>query len=361
MQIYKEVPSGTIDWVNKVFTFVNNIDYIDDLWVDNVIYTSFSISWNTVTLTDAPTTDIYADYMPAWSEIPVTTDITFWDMKQKVWTLLWQKATSTNFSNDIVWDEINTLSLEVWRGRVVNLLNPQQVIRAWNLWFQEWNTSLRVKAGGIVTELVSFWDTEIKASTTNLLPSGYVLIGWDIINYTWKTSTELTGVTWITTTHLVWDWITQLYPVPANFETMIWMDYVFNWIAWVYYQEIPLNNGVASYQIMRLWANVYLKINGFQNNTQIRVRYAKKYEDLVNDTDICPFPDKYGVNVISFLVAWTLAYDKWMPTAERLLNRSYGNLRAMYQYYTNETKVIKQRIQPKHYSFNIWLWWNIIR
>ena len=44
MQIYKEVPQGAIDGVNKVFSFMNEIDYIDDLWVDNVIYTNYSIN-----------------------------------------------------------------------------------------------------------------------------------------------------------------------------------------------------------------------------------------------------------------------------------------------------------------------------
>ena len=35
---------GGTDGVNKVFTFINEIDYIDDLWVDNVIYTNYSIN-----------------------------------------------------------------------------------------------------------------------------------------------------------------------------------------------------------------------------------------------------------------------------------------------------------------------------
>ena len=351
MQQYKEIPSGVIDWVNKVFTFINEIDYIDDLWVDNVIYNNYSINWNIVTLNDAPTLAIYADYNPKWSVIPVATDVTYWDIKSKVWQLLGQKPTSTNFSNEIVWDEINVSSLDIWRGRLTNLLN-QQIIRAWNLWFQEWYFTTRIKSGWIATEVVNIWDWTIKTDTTNFYSPWVAMIWWDIFTYTWKTATELTWVTGITTNHYVWDKITQLYQVPTNFETMILTEYVKTNCNGVYYQEIPLNNGVIRYQIMRMGANVYLKIDWFQNNTEIRIKYTKKYEDMVNDTDICPYPDKYGTNVIAYVVAWALAYDKWMPQAERLLNRGYANLKAMYQYYTNETKVIKQRLQPKHYSFN---------
>jgi hypothetical protein len=286
------------------------------------------------------------------SIIPVTTNITFWDIKSKVWDLLWQKPTSTNFSSSIVWNEINAISLEVWRWRVINLLSPQQIIRAWKLWFQDWKLWTRINAGWICSEIVNIWDTEIKTDTTNLKWAWYVLIGSNIINYTAKSSDQIEWVTGITTEHLVSDKITQLYEVPTDFETMEWIDKVITGTSWVLYKEIPLNSWVISYKILRLWDKVLLQINWLSNNDEIRVRYAKKYNDLINDDDICPFPDKYWINVIAYLIAWWLAYDKWLPTAERLLNRAYWNLRSMYQYFTNETKVITQRLQPKHYSFN---------
>lgn len=348
-KIYKEVPSWAIDWVNKIFTFINPITQIDDLWVDNVIYTSFSISWNIVTLADAPTLAIYADYVTIWSDLPVVSDVTYWDIKSKVWSLLGQKPTSTNFSNDIVWDEINNQGLEVWRGRVINLLNPQQTIRAWNLWFQESSFATRIKKGWSVTELVNIWATSIKTETWYLNPTWYVLIGWEIINYTWITATALTGVTGVKVQHNVWDKIIQLYPVPENFETMSKMDLIQNSFGWVYYKEIPLNTWNAKYEILRVWHDVYLKIDWLSNNAEVKISYVKKYTDLSADSDISLFPDNYGINVIAYLVAWVLAYDKGMPQSERLLNRAYGNLRAMYQYYTNETKVIKQTLKPKHY------------
>jgi len=90
--IPNEVPTWTIDWVNKVFTFLNDIDYITTLVFDWAEYTTFivdSINKNLVTLVDAPTVSIYADYYPIASTVVVDSTVTFWDIKNKVWNLLW--------------------------------------------------------------------------------------------------------------------------------------------------------------------------------------------------------------------------------------------------------------------------------
>jgi hypothetical protein len=222
MEIIKEIPSWAIDWVNKSFTFLNSINYINDLWMDWAVYTSFTVTWNIVTLADAPLYSIFADYMPTGSIIPVTSVITYWDIKSKVWNLLWQKPTSINFSNDIVWDEINAISLEVWRGRVVNLLNPQQIIRAGDLWFQKSDFSFKVKFWWTAGETVIVWANEISTPTTDLLGAWYALIWWDIINYTWINSEWIVWVTWLTTEHIAGSKIYQLYEVPVSLEDIIW-------------------------------------------------------------------------------------------------------------------------------------------
>jgi len=71
MFISNETPTGTIDWVNKVFTTSQNIDQIDDIWIDWAPYFNYTFIWNTVTLTDAPTVSIYIDYYteaPTWEQ-----------------------------------------------------------------------------------------------------------------------------------------------------------------------------------------------------------------------------------------------------------------------------------------------------
>jgi 1,2-phenylacetyl-CoA epoxidase catalytic subunit len=45
-------------------------------------------------------------------------------------------------------------------------------------------------------------------------------------------------------------------------------------------------------------------------------------------------------------------YDKSMPQAQAILNRWYWNLHNMFQYFTNKTIVIKQKLKPRPYSYN---------
>ena len=60
--IRKEVPTWTIDGVNKVFTLLNTPKYIDDIFMDWAIYTTYSLVGKVITLIDAPETSIYVDY-----------------------------------------------------------------------------------------------------------------------------------------------------------------------------------------------------------------------------------------------------------------------------------------------------------
>lgn len=349
--LYKQTPTWVIDWVNKIFTFVNNIDFIDDLWVDNVVYNNYTINNNIITLLDAPTISIFADYEPSNSITPITTEITFWDIKSKVWYLLWQKPTSTIFSTDIVWEEINRTCLKVLRWRVKNKLN-WQTLRAWDLWFMNWNFTLNTKAWWITTEITEINATTIKTNTDNLLNSGFIMLWWDIIQYTWKTATELTWVSGVISQNLIWSKIIQLYEVPTTFDLMIWLQKVIQSYDWIRYHDIDLNSWYISYEILKNWNVSLLKINWLEYNSKVKIKYVKKYVKLSDDSDICVLPNDYGIDVLSYLVAWNLAYDKGMPTSERLLNSWYANLQEMYQYFTNETKVIRQKLMPKPYWFN---------
>lgn len=61
----KEVPTGTVDGANKTFSVAFEIDQIDDVWVDGVIYTgNITIRDTQIQLADAPTDTIFVDYNP---------------------------------------------------------------------------------------------------------------------------------------------------------------------------------------------------------------------------------------------------------------------------------------------------------
>lgn len=63
--IFNEQAQWTINWTNKVFTVANTISTVESLRIGYVEYTSFTFSWNTITLTDAPSTIsgwVFVDY-----------------------------------------------------------------------------------------------------------------------------------------------------------------------------------------------------------------------------------------------------------------------------------------------------------
>lgn len=69
-----------------------------------------------------------------------------------------------------------------------------------------------------------------------------------------------------------------------------------------------------------------------------------------DDSDINPLPDDYGISVLAYLSAGTLAFEHTLPTAQQILLVAYENLQNMYQFFTNTTNVIKQSIKPIPYN-----------
>lgn len=350
--IRKEIPTGTIDWVNKVFVLANTPDFIDDIFFDGAIYTSFSLIWNILTLTDAPEYSLFVDYETWWSEPFTTTSITFWDIKSEVWRLLWQKSTSTTFSNEVVGDEINEIFEQIVKWRVTSKLDDR-VYRAWKLWFIEQATSIRIKWGSALTAILNVWDTSLSCDTTNLLPSWYVEIWGEIVKYTWVTSTELTWISWNILEHNIGEAIVQLYELPTNLDKPEIVQKIIKWVQ-IRKSNIPLNNDdnySIYYQLLRTWNTKLIKIVWLQNDDLVKITYTIRYSQLVNDSDVCILPDTYWKTVVAKIVAWGLWYDKWLMNAERILNSWYKNLMNMFQYFTNETNVIKQNISAKAFWF----------
>ncbi len=353
-EIRKEIPSWTIDWVNTVFTLLNDVDFVDDLWIDWAIYTSFTRIDKVITLTDAPIVSIFVDYKSWTTTVPVDTDCTFWSMKTKVWKLLGQKSTSVNFSPTIVWDELNLRGREIWRWRVVNKLNPKEIFRAWDMYPKDGNLSIRIKAGWILTDTFDVWDTEALTDTTNLLGSWFVEIWWDTVSYSSKISTQIDWTTGQTIWHLVWERVLQLYEMPVDMDKIFTVEKVIKWQD-VRKINIPLDNTDTFwtyYQIVRTWTTILLKVVWLQNDDLIKVSYVKKFTNMSADTDACPFPDDYGISVLAYIVAGSLWYDKWIPNSQQHLNSGYTSLQVMYWDFNNETYVVKQRLQPKAYGFS---------
>ena len=104
--VYSETLSGTVDWVNKVFTSAYEIDRIDELNIWGVTYTDFSFTWNVITLTDAPSVVLGSpklSYFKAWVVIPTTpSQKTFLEIVEEVYQDVWQNTSSLQYPISMV-------------------------------------------------------------------------------------------------------------------------------------------------------------------------------------------------------------------------------------------------------------------
>lgn len=347
--ITKEIPKWIINWVNKVFTLLNTTNEVYNIWLDWTIYIDFVLSeWKNIILSDAPKYSIYVDYWITQNITPVyNNNITLWDIINEVWYLLWQTPNSTSFSRDRIITNINITLDEIWKWRVINILNPQQIIRSWLLYFTCNSLDIRVCWDSYLSEIAKIWDTEIKAETINLPDYWYIIIGWDIINYKSKTNDSLQWVTWLTTNHFIWEKIIPLYLLPNDFLIIDKVEKINNWYK---NTEIKIKNDYEKsiyYNVLHSWVNALLYIKWLQNNDLITINYQKRTPILFNNNELCFLPDNYWLQVLAPIVAWKLWYFTWMPQSQALLNMWYLWLRTMYQFYNNNKIIVSQKLLPK--------------
>jgi hypothetical protein len=69
---------------------------------------------------------------------------------------------------------------------------------------------------------------------------------------------------------------------------------------------VPLDNDDSKsmyYQIIRSGSATLLKLVGIKADTIVEIVYTRKFYNLTNDSDQSPFPDSYGSEIVSAIVA----------------------------------------------------------
>lgn len=349
--IPKEIPVGVVNWVNTVFTFLNDIEYITSIYLDGAIYIDFvREGTRSIRLTDAPTISIFWDYYTADSILPIETNVSLWDVKSKIWRLLWQRGTSVNFDSATITGEINDLMQEIWRGKYMNTLTNQYMMSD-GMFFQENYHSFRISKDWAVTEDIQVWDSSIAMTTDWMNPAGWVLIGWDYIQYTSSTPTSIEWVSGITTSHSQWVIAKQLYVFPENYDVIIEADEVWYFASSVTYTPIDLD-GRVKFDIIRIWGVPLMEVRGLQNGTIVRTKYITKYVDMVEDAEDFKLPDRYGTSCIAYIVAGEMWAEKGLIHSQTHLKRWYDRLIQMWDFYNKKTKRVS-KIRPKPYA-KIW-------
>lgn len=352
--ISKEKPEWIIDWNNKTFVLKKDVYRIIDLWLDGVIYKSFSIDWRILTLLDAPRWSLFVNYYWVFVSRRVDTGVTFGRIKEEVWRLIWQKNTSKNFWDDYLSSKINTVAYDIWNWYVTNLLNPNDIIKSLDLYFQNDNYPFRINSGSILWENISLWTIEFKIWLNNMSERWWAILGSDVLEYSKNIDCNLKWVLGVNINHNAWERIEQLYEVPEDFSKLIGIKKIIKDSTWVKELEIPFDSWKISFSIInesRTWKKL-LKINSLNDGDEMKIVYVREYPRMFNDTDLSPFPWEYWLSVLAILTAWIIAQENAMPMANTLLSVAYPNLRTMYSYFSSQIKSNNQKIMPKPYFFN---------
>lgn len=265
------------------------------------------------------------------------------EVYEKVYDLLWERTTSTTYPVTSAVSLINTYIDRICKGQVINLLNPQVKYRAGNLSFLEKNVYYKNIQSQVISVATTVNGTTLTLTTTDFPTSGAVLINGEIVKYTGKSATQLTGVSWITAVHEVGSRVTVVYQLPANITKPFQVYDVKG--SEIEYQDFRYNDKERYYTILTQdWVDyIYFNSCGFNN---MLVKYYKKPTKLVYSTDDqeeIDLPDDYGITVVAPLVAGEMKYTKWeeQDLASNNLNNWYTALQEMYDYYSK--KAIKYR------------------
>jgi len=240
------------------------------------------------------------------------------DIKTRTWQEMEQNSDSTTYNSNRLLDMINEVGQEIREGKISNELSNTTI---------QGNVLDFATSKFVVTPInnlpinadITTASTEIEIDTTNLPTTGGILLWNEIISYTGKTATEITGVTGILSSHGEWEIAIILHKLPTSF----WKPLkVYNFTN---QQEIEIdmkdnvNRQYKYYQILD-W---YIYFYGTSND-KIYIKYTTNYEYLTADTDQSPFPDNIALNILPFIVGWRMIKDEVLR--QKLLTQWYNKM-----------------------------------
>lgn len=288
------------------------------------------------------------------------------EIDNRVVKLLNESSDSTTFDETTRYQLINEIQESVCKWDLVDITKANEpVFKSPFLRFLAKKQFLK-SVDNITVPDIAVTDTEITLTTTYLSDSGYIYVNGDIIQYTAKTATQITGVTWISVAHKAGEIAKQAYLLPTDaykwFDLKIMKD--------SYEKVIPFLDDRAVKDKPLFWTlvfddtteNEFIVVDWFNQDDETLVfYYYKTSTDLSSDTDETNLPDKYGVKVIAPIVAWHLLYY----TDEQIkgiwyLRDWYAKLKEMYINFWIRTKEFRKKVKTSSWDFSTvwWRWWN---
>jgi len=247
------------------------------------------------------------------------------EIENRVYNLLWETDLSNEYSPSVVQDAINRWVKDICSWKIVRLFPDEKwskVIRTRRLTFLEQRTPIKLFPSENTTAAANIWDTELLLDTTNFLAATvedpkYVYANGNIISYTWKTATQLEGVTWIAIELEEGTRIQQLFLID-NVNIYKPYDLILQtenrWpVECVQVEEWSTLNG-CYYSIINQWESRLLLIRFssvyYSYDFGIyRIRYIQKSSDLATADSEVILPWTQWVSTVAPLVAGELLYN----------------------------------------------------
>lgn len=274
------------------------------------------------------------------------------ELEARVYALLGESSDVEEFdSTEVVLPKIEDVITRICKGEFLNVATGQRY-RSWYLPFLDktvFYTGVKEKS---LSADVATTDTEVDFTATDFTSASaedpqYVLINWDIIKYEWKSSTQITWVTGIDTTHSSGDLVYQLHKVPSSINKPynLWKVTETNRMEKVDFCDFrkPITKR-RYFTIVRDQTNDVDLINiVWYGADKFMLIYVDKNTTLSNGSSECIIPD--SLELVSHLVAWEILreyeeYEDWQTK----INHWCHLLDEMYAFYAKQTKESDQRI-----------------
>lgn len=318
---FDEIPSWAVDWVNKIFTLIYEIERIEEVYIWWAAYRNFSFSWKNIILQDAPPAGkaISVDYF--WADAPqpiISTDVSLWEVILDVYEKIGQKR-----ENNKVYLESQVKKWIVeWLKRIKNGKAFKDDIQQYSF-----NCSANLTAAWELMDWITIWEniSYVPSSWYWMIANSWIFkynnyIGWKLywsIQFNYKS----------------WSKVLVAYRLPQVVNKV--SEVLIDWFPLEYRDMREYGINMNYYTIMKMddW-NQYLFLPYMAFSKIITVKYSPVTNRASLDGELLDIEREY-YEVLSYYTLWKLYEDREDDRADRMMRR-YNELLTDYRVYKSK-------------------------
>ena len=282
------------------------------------------------------------------------------EILKEVYLLIWEPSDSTG---DFWAKRINS-DINIYQDKIIKWNIKSEVdgtmYKAPDLRFMRKKSFITWHSPVKLTTKVETTDTTIYFDALNFESSGYLVIEWDVIQYTGKTDTTITGCSWIDTTHAVSKKVRQVYLVPATSWRVFGVELIgdTSWKNFLDEKDFRSDKDFNRYYTilgdLADTTSEFVDIHWYSNNDRFMIHYYEKATSMSLDASTTDLPDDYWKFVLAPLVAGSiLYYTDEQALGIGLLKKAYSNLETFYSQYAEKNKPYRPHVKTTSInSFN---------